>query len=246
MVLSLLIEEGHAAYGVYWMVLELLRDCPNYKISNNTKSIAWAIHCNDVSLVDRVLHNYGLFDLGDDDLLFSPWLAGQMSAYDDKRKRLQEAGRRGAAKRAELNKDREALATLPLEDREAKAIKYNITQHNITEQNITPPSEGNEGNWKEICLNQSLKVDDELVSAIAQTSPPGHAPGFIAQVCRQYGMGQNVLDWLLTATDNANLTHPSYKQFVALTKRIEAEKWVPKHPANFFLSKINEIKNEKA
>lgn len=238
MITALLIEEGHAAYGIYWMVLELLRDCPNYKIGNNAKSIAWAIHSTDVDLVDRVLHNYGLFDRDDDGLLFSPWLQEQMEAYDAKKRKLQEAGRRGAAKRFASRDNGEAIATPSSGDGEAKAILYNVTQRNITlhEKTTSPDVAGED--WRGICSNQGLKVDDDLVAAIAATQPEGHAPGYVAQVCRQYGIGQNVMDYLLRITDNASLTDGRYIKFCALIKRIEREKYSPAHPANFICSKI--------
>lgn len=235
---ALLIEDGHAAYGIYWMVLELLRDTNEYRFSNDAKVIAWAIHCPDVGLVDRVLHNYGLFDIDGDGLLFSPWLTESMGAYDTKKKKLQEAGRRGAARRYGSKDNGEALATPSVEDGEAKAIIYNVTKRNITQHNATTSTEVDGEDWREICKSQGLKVDDELVAAIAATQPEGHAPGYVAQVCRQYGIGQNVMDYLLRVTDNASLTDDRYIRFCALIKRIEREKYTPTHPANFICSKI--------
>lgn len=238
MITSLLIEEGHAAYGIYWMVLELLRDNPSYKVGDNVKSIAWAIHCQDLGLVDRVLHNYGLFDIDDSGLLFSPWLIDQMEAYDAKKRKLQEAGRRGAAKRFALKNSGEAIATPPMDGGEANSNIYNVTQHNVTYHNPTTSTDVDGEDWRTICQSQGLKVDDDFVAAIAATQPEGHAPGYVAQVCRQYGIGQNVLDYLLRITDNAAINNNRYASFVALVRRIEREHYVPKHPANFICSKL--------
>lgn len=238
MLTSLLIEEGHAAYGIYWMVLELLRDCPGYKVGDNVKSIAWSIHSTDLDLVSRVLHNYGLFDQDSDGLLFSPWLLEQMEAYDNKKKKLQEAGRRGAAKRFASRDNGEAIATPSMEDGEAKAILYNVTKRNITQDNPTTSTEVGGEDWRKVCLCQGDKVDEGLVEAIAMSQPEGHASGYVAQVCQQYGIGQNVMDYLLRTTENAKLTNSRYIKFVALIKRIEREKYSPAHPANFICSKI--------
>lgn len=239
MITVLLIEEGHAAYGIYWMILELMRDNQNYRISNNAKAIAWAIHCQDLNLVDRVIHNYGLFDQDDNGLLFSPWLIDQMNAYDTKKRKLQEAGRRGAAKRFASKNNGEAIATPSVDDGEAIANIYNVTQRDMTYHHTTTSSDVDEEDWKAICNSQGLKVDDEYVAAIARTQPEGHAPGYVAQVCRQYGIGQNVLDYLLRRTDNAAINNSRYTSFVNLIKRIEKERYMPKHPANFICSKIN-------
>lgn len=238
MLTSLLIEEGHAAYGIYWMVLELLRDCPAYKVGDSVKSIAWSIHSTELDLVDRVLHNYGLFDIDGNGLLFSPWLLEQMEAYDAKKKKLQEAGRRGAAKRFASRDSGEAIATPSVEDGEAKAILYNVTKRNVTQCNPTTSADVDGEDWRGICSCQGLKVDDDLVAAIAATQPEGHAPGYVAQVCRVYGIGQNVMDYLLRVTDNASLENERYVKFCALIKRIEREKYSPAHPANFICSKI--------
>lgn len=238
MTVTLLIEEGHAAYGVYWLVLELLRDCPGYRIGNNAKSIAWSIHCNDIGLVERVLNNYGLFDTDNEGLLFSPWLCQQMEAYDDRKKKLQEAGRRGAAKRfaPAASTDGQAIASPSMED--GQAIAYNITQHNITQPNITQPTQAIAEEWKVICRNQGASIDPIELEEVSKRQVPGHARGYIMQVCLQYGMGKNVFTALCDVTNDADISHPIYKKFVTIVKRIQAEKYRPEYPANFFFSKI--------
>ena len=237
--LRLRIDEGSAGYGVYWMILELLRDAPEYKITRDPRAIAFAINESDVTLVERIVNNLALFDIDSDDNLFSPWLNEQLSAYDDKKRKLQEAGRRGAARRYQSKSmdDGVAIATPSMDDGVAIAIQHNIIQHDVTE-NTTPPESPDE-DWRVICQSQGLPVDDDLVAAIAQTQPEGHAPGYVAQVCHQWKMGQNVLDYLLRITDNAALTHPRYKAFVGLVAKITREKYSPKYPANFFCSKLN-------
>lgn len=237
-IVELRINEGAAGYGIYIMVLQALRDAISFSIGDNPKRLAYIFNEPDVSLVDRVLHNYGLFDTNNDGLLFSQWLNEALESYQDKKIKLQEAGRRGAAKRwaAAQKVNGQAIAT-PLLDN-GQAIAYNTTQYNITEYNKTSPAETEEEDWRVICRSPGLKVDDELVSAIAATQPAGHAPGYLADVCRRYGIGQNVLDYLNRVTDNGNLENSRYKAFVSLVKRIEAEKYRPEYPANFFCSKI--------
>lgn len=235
MIITLLIEEGHAAYGVYWMVLELLRDCPDYRIGKNPKSIAWSIHCTDVDLVARVLDNYGLFDVDGDGLLFSPWLLEQMASYDDKKRRLQEAGRRGAAKRFGKEGHGEAIATPSIGHGEAIAILHNVTQRNVTLHDVIQPS-GTDGlDVMSVIKNPGQDVSAELLGALCSTAPEGHAPGYLAQICIRYKMGERVLEAMQELTNNADLTNPRYKALCAKIRDMEAKKWHPNMPANFFL-----------
>lgn len=228
-VLSLRIEEGAAGYGVYWMVLELLRDAPGFRFSRNPKAIAFAINEHDISMVERVVNNYGLFDFDDDGLLWSPWLLEAMEAYNDKKVKLQEAGRRGAAKRwaAAHGTDGQAIATPSVED--GQAIAYNTTQHNITQHNITLPD-----------LSGSRKVGVEYLELLCSTQAAGHAPGFVAQVCMQYGMTEAACDFICEHSNNADTCHPTFVKFKTIVERIQREKWTPKHPDGFFLKKLFE------
>lgn len=242
MITSLLIEEGHAAYGVYWMVLELLRDCPNYRTNPDPKKLAWSIHASDLALVGRVINNYGLFDLDDDGLLYSPWLVSQMEAYDTKKRKLQEAGRRGAAKRFASSGEREAIATLPSEEREAIAILHNVTQHNVTEHNVTLPSGMDGVDVDDIISNPGPTVSADLIEAMSAAQPEGHAPGYLAQVAVYYGLGENVLTAMLRATNNAEVANPMYKSLCAKIHKIQGEKWRPQMPNNFFMRFISKQK----
>lgn len=228
-VLALRIEEGAAGYGIYWMLLELLRDAPHYKFSANPKALSFAINEADSATVERVVRNYGLFDFDDSGLMFSPWLCEAMGEYDDRKAKLREAGRRGAAHRwgDKGSRDSEAIATLSSGDSEA--IAHNVTQRDITLRDITLPD-----------LSGSPKVSQELVEALSMTQQEGHAPGYIAQVCLQYGMSEGALNFLCEHSNNADLTHPTYKRFCALVRRIQGEKWAPKHPDGFFLKKVFE------
>lgn len=228
-VLSLRIEEGAAGYGVYWMVLELLRDATGFKFSRNPKAIAFAINEHDVELVSRVINNFGLFDFDDDNLLWSPWLLDAMEAYIDKKVKLQEAGRRGAAKRwaAAHGSDGQAIATPSQED--GQAIAYNVTQPIVTQDNVTLPN-----------LTESPKVGVEYLELLCATQPEGHAPGYVAQVCMQYGMTEASCDFICERSDNAAVSHPIFIKFKTIVGRIQQEKWVPKHPDSFFLKKLFE------
>lgn len=236
--LSLLVREGAAGYGVYWMLLEVLRDAPDYRVEYDREVLSYSLHLDDVILLGRVCEQYKLFDIDNDGYLSSPWLCQQMEAYDERKKKLQEAGRRGAAKRfaPAASEDGKAIATPSVED--GKAIAYNVTKHNITRHDITQPTQALAEDWREICRNQGTSIDPIELEEVAKSQVPGHARGYIMQVCLQYGMGKNVFSALCGITNDADVSHPTYKKFVTIVKRIQTEKYRPEYPANFFFSKI--------
>ena len=238
MLVTLLIEEGYEGYGLYWAVLEILRDAPEYRYSSDPKVWSYVLHAQDTDKVQRILRNYGLFDIDSNGLLYSPWLTDQLTTYDDSKRKRQEAGKRGAASRwgSKAPSDGNAIAMPSMDD--GNAIAYNSTQYNSMPSKSTQPSMVGGEEWRSVCDSQGAKVLPELLDTLSKTSPAGHAPGYIAQVCLQYGMGENVLNFLCEQTNNAEVTNPLYHKFVTIVRRIQAEKYMPKYPANFFLSKL--------
>lgn len=238
MLVSLLIEEGFEGYGLYWAILEVLRDAPQYRYNPDSRVWAYVLHARDVDQVERILTKYGLFDTDDNGLLFSPWLIEQLETYDNTRRKRQEAGKRGAASRWGISSSRDgnAIAKPSLDD--GNAIAYNQTNITNSMQDNEIPSMAGGVDIRLLCQEQGAPVSTELLQTLCDTQQEGHAPGYIAQVCLQYKMGENVLNFLCERTNNAEVTHPIYKQFVALVRRIQAEKYPLKYPANFFLTKL--------
>ena len=226
-VMEMLAEEGPCGYGIYWMLLEVLRDAPTYSIPYKPKSLAYSLHLSDVAQLERVCNSYGLFELDTLGNISCPWLSSQMEEYDEKKKKFQEAGRRGAQARWQHGEKVNSETIAPLSNKDSETIAYNTTLPNVIERNITLPTE-----------QAGKGVGEELVNILAATSPEGHAPAYIAQVCLFYGMKEETLNALCEATNNADITNSTYKHFCALVKRIQGEKWVPKHPDAFFLAKL--------
>lgn len=228
-ILELLVEEGPSGYGIYWMLLEMLRDAPSYKLPYKPKSLAFGLHLKDCSQLERIVNNYDLFTIDTLGFFSSCWLNSQMEEYDEKKKKLQEAGRRGAASRWKEGKtiDSEPIATPNSNDSEPKA--YNNTLYNATLPNLTLPN-----------LADSPKVGTEFLEVICNSQPAGHASGYVAQVCLQYGMTEATHNFICEHSENAKIGNPTFERFKAIVKRIQGEKWVPNHPDNFFLKKLFE------
>lgn len=92
-------QEGAAGYGVYVMVLELMRDSEGQRVYDDAESIAFALHEDDVSLISRICHDYSLFTLTDDSYIESPFLAMCQQQADERAAKAREWGRKGAAAR---------------------------------------------------------------------------------------------------------------------------------------------------
>ena len=91
--------EGAAGYGIYIMLLELVRDSEDQQVFDDPDSLAFAIHEDDVSLISRICHDYSLFTLTDDGYLRSPFLAMCQQQADERAAKAREWGRKGAAAR---------------------------------------------------------------------------------------------------------------------------------------------------
>lgn len=205
----------------------MLRDCPGYRVFYFPESFAFSLNITDVDLVCRVCKDYDLFEFDSKDTMSSPWLDEAMGEYDERKKKLQEAGRRGAAHRWKglSLEDSKPIASLSLED--SKPIASDPIPYNVTQEDFTLPSE-----------MEGEKVGIDYVEMLSKTQPEGHNPGYIAQVCLHYGMKEATCEYICGHSDNASLTNAYYQRFCAIVRRIQQEKWVPKHPDAFFLKKV--------
>lgn len=149
-VLAMRMAEGSAGYGVYMMLLELLRDAPERSLVLNPAHLAFAMNESDSDMVGRVIQDYGLFSIGEGNKFSSPWLEAAMDEYDAKKAAAREAGKRGAAKR--YGKTVEQLPPLTKDENpeqppygdpigggmgSVETPHANITKLNNTKQNIT-------------------------------------------------------------------------------------------------------------
>ena len=89
---------GLEGYGLYWCLIEMLRDTPEYKLPiDSIDDIAFNLHISKEK-VETVINNYDLFTI-DSDLFFSERLIRNMEKYTESKKRLSEAGKAGMKNR---------------------------------------------------------------------------------------------------------------------------------------------------
>jgi hypothetical protein len=97
--IALRIKHDWAGYGIYWALIEKLRDASGYKLAANYDVIAYDLRA-DQELIRSIICDFGLFCFTDDKkFFFSESLLHRMSKRDEKLKKMSEAGRRGNEKR---------------------------------------------------------------------------------------------------------------------------------------------------
>lgn len=141
-------QEGAAGYGIYVMLLELVRDSEDQQVFDDPESLAFAIHEDDVSMISRICHDYSLFTLTDDGYLRSPFLAMCQQQADERAAKAREWGRMGAKARYS-RADQRHPSPDPAQD-PAAAAPISAADHGIV-----PYALPMGGGMPDPCLNQN-------------------------------------------------------------------------------------------
>lgn len=149
-----------AGYGVYFMILERLREEPSYMSVKDYNMIAFDLRV-DTALVKSVIEDFGLFVVTPDgNYFYSESFNERMAVKDEKSRRRAEAGREGMRKRYGSPENTENLTKLPQNGNNV------ITK---------PPKEGNKER-KENIYNPPLYNPPPLENHDAETEPPKPLP----------------------------------------------------------------------
>ena len=108
----ILIEElGLEGYGIFWMLLETLRDQPQYRAPISMIPGLARRYNSTPEKVKAVVLRYELFEVDDNEFFFSESLKRRMEYIDDKRKKRSIAGRKGNEVRWGSQSDRNRIAS---------------------------------------------------------------------------------------------------------------------------------------
>lgn len=106
-----LIEElGLEGYGIFWVLIEHLRDQPEYRAPIRIIPALARRYNTTEGKMNAVINRYDLFQVEEDQFFYSASLRSRMERVDARRKALSEAGQRGNAKRWGSGGDRVAIA----------------------------------------------------------------------------------------------------------------------------------------
>lgn len=163
---------GASGYGIYWMIIERLREEPNYTSIKDYNAIAFDLRV-DTSDVKSVIEDFGLFVFTDDGKYFySESLINRMAIKDAKQSKLSEAGKKGARKRWGNDKDSHPIATPSKNDskkRKVKVSKEKVNKENISKDDavVTNTSSNN----RDSGLNETKNPHQQLFDFYAENFP---------------------------------------------------------------------------
>lgn len=92
----MLIEQlGLEGYGIFWVLVETLRDQPNYKYPLSLLPAIARRYNSTAQKVETVVKNYDLFQFTEDEFFFSVSLMGRMEHLETSRLKKSLAGKKG-------------------------------------------------------------------------------------------------------------------------------------------------------
>lgn len=128
----LLIEQlGLEGYGIYWVLIEVLRDQPNYSYPVELLPALARRYNTTAEKIKTVVGNYNLFTIKNDSVFFSESLTRRMIPLEEKRKKLSEAGKRGN----KIRWNSEGIPTLSPPDHSAIATQSQVKDSKVYKNN---------------------------------------------------------------------------------------------------------------
>ena len=131
-ILQLRMHLGWEGYGLFWGLIELLRNQPDYRMQKHYMSIAFALH-TDQEKIESLVNDFDLF-ARDEEFFWSVSLLKRMELKEEKSEKMRNA----ANKR--WNKDSDAQAmhkhsksnaeAMQLKERKGKESKIDVESHN--------------------------------------------------------------------------------------------------------------------
>ena len=88
-ILKMLTNHGWEGYGLYWALVERLRNEPDYTLPMDYDCIAYALRTQE-DIIKKIVENYGLFEL-EEDYFYSESLLKRMKKKDERSKKARES-----------------------------------------------------------------------------------------------------------------------------------------------------------
>lgn len=103
----LMAELGLEGYGAFWLLIELLREKPEYKCSVKLLPHYAQRYCVELSILEQVITKYDLFTTNDG-FFYSESLMRRMEKVEQKREQARNAGLKSANRRQQREASKEA------------------------------------------------------------------------------------------------------------------------------------------
>lgn len=116
-ILQLRMSLGWEGYGLFWGLIELLRNQPDYRMQKHYMSIAYALH-TDQKKIESIVNDFGLF-ARDQEFFWSESLLKRMELKEERSEKMRNAAR----KRWDKDIDAEAMQKHSKSNAEAMQLK---------------------------------------------------------------------------------------------------------------------------
>ncbi|MEE9451062.1 MAG: DUF4373 domain-containing protein [Ignavibacteriaceae bacterium] len=128
-ILSLRMKLGMEGYGIYWAIIEMLRDSTDYRMQLQCERIAFELH-TDNETIKSVINDFNLFD-NDTEYFWSESLLRRMEIREQKSNKARESAkvRWDKAKAMRTQSERNAKKGKEIKEKEIKGNKK--TENNI-------------------------------------------------------------------------------------------------------------------
>jgi len=156
----LLIEQlGAEGYGIFWILIETLRDQPDYKYPLVLIPAISRRYNTTAEKMKTVIMQYNLFEIENDEFFYSDSLNRRMEQYDHKKQMASYAGKKSAEKRLSLNSGSTDVQPTFNECLTSKVKESKVKESKVN-NNSSPasrPKKHKYGEYKNVLL-----ADDEL------------------------------------------------------------------------------------
>lgn len=177
----LLIEQlGLEGYGIFWVLIEILREQPNFQYPLRLIPSIARKYNTTVEKVKTVIIGYELFLIQDDKIFLSESLNRRMSIFLEKREKLSQAGKKGAQIKKDRNRNiaqaslKQCLNLLEASKENENKGNKNLFSKEIVKENHKIPSDGNNRNYEGLVRRlQELKISQDLCEEVIQLTNYG-------------------------------------------------------------------------
>ena len=171
-ILAMRADLGWEAYGLYWALIEMLRDASDYRLKTNYKVLAFSLHTSE-EMIRNIINDYSLFSISEDGaFFFSISLTKRMEEKEVlSKKRRSSANNRWKSEDADANEMQMQCkcnanasdlqcntdANASLNKSKVKESKVNNNSPSRAHESASAPGKEEKEGWYEIFFFKNLK-----------------------------------------------------------------------------------------
>lgn len=155
----LLIEQlGLEGYGIFWVLIETLRDQPGYKYPLQLLPALARRYNTTAEKMKTVVQGYGLFEITEDEFFISPSLRERMLKYDEKKEKARMAANKRWQNELQQQSGRNADALQSQSEPNASREEKSKVDKSKSKKKFNPPTLEE---VKKYCKERSNNVDPQ-------------------------------------------------------------------------------------